>query len=109
MGFNSTNRVPYIRTYAQAKQKYETVKPVRGDKEKKQSLADRRDKHMHISEAVVDGATVYKCHCYGMPMVTFYPDDTVELNTKHSTAYTHVSSLRSCSANCRCIHSRGAP
>jgi len=88
MGFNSTNRVPYIRTYAQAKQKYETVKPVRGDKEKKRPLADRRDKHMHISEAVVDGATVYKCHCYGMPMVTFYPDDTVELSTKHSTAYT---------------------
>lgn len=88
MGFNSTTAIPYLRTYAEAKKRYEDTKPIRGDKEGKRPLGDRRHKHMHISEAVVDGATVYKCHCYGTPMVTYYPDDTVELAIAHSTAFT---------------------
>ena len=88
MGFDSVKRLPYIRTYAQAKQRYEATTPIRGDKDKKRPLAERRDKHLHISEDVVDGTTVYRCHCYGMPVVTFYPDDTVGVKLgKYNTAY----------------------
>lgn len=87
MTFNSTRALPYLRTYADAKKRYEATKPIRGDKDGKRPLGDRRHKHLHISEAVVDGATVYKCHCYGVPRVTFYPDDTVELTGGYSSAY----------------------
>ena len=89
MAFNSTTRLPYIRSYATAKAIYEKVKPIRGDADNKRPLAKRSDKHMHISKAQKNADEVYICHCYDKPMVTYYPDDTVEIHdVPHSTAYT---------------------
>jgi hypothetical protein len=89
MSFNSTNRLPYIRSYATARAIYEGVKPIRGDADNKRPLAKRSDKHMHISKAQKDADEVYICHCYDKPMVTYYPDDTVEIHAlQHNTAYT---------------------
>jgi hypothetical protein len=89
MGFNSTNRLPYIRSYATAKGTYERVAPIRGDENNRRPLAKRSDKYMHISKVQKNADEVYICHCYDKPMVTYYPDDTVEINeAPHCTAYT---------------------
>ena len=89
MSFNSTSRLPYIRLYATARAIYEKVAPIRGDEDNKRPLAKRTDKHMHISKAQKGADEVYTCHCYDKPMVTYYPDDTVEIHSApHSTAYT---------------------
>jgi len=89
MGFNSTDRLPYIRGYASAKAIYEKVTPIRGDANNTRPLAKRTDKHMHISKAQKGADEVYTCHCYDKPMVTYYPDNTVEIHdSPHNTAYT---------------------
>ena len=66
MAFNSTRAIPYVRMYAQAKQRYEATTPIRGDKDKKRPLGNRRDKHMHIREKIADGVVTftYECCCY---------------------------------------------
>ena len=89
MSFNSTSRLPYIRSYATAKGTYERVAPIRGDENNRRPLAKRSDKHMHISKVQKNADEVYVCYCYDKPMVTYYPDDTVEINeAPHCTAYT---------------------
>jgi len=91
MAFNSTVAIPYVRTYAQAKQKYEATTPIRGDKDKKRPLGNRRDKHMHIREKIADGVVTYECCCYDGDygtVVVYYPDDTVGIKLgKYNTAY----------------------
>ena len=87
MSYASLWRIPHLVTYAQAKVKYETTKPVRGDEANRRPLGSRRDKHLHITEEVVNDETVYKCHCYNRPVVTFYPDNTVELSMGYRSAY----------------------
>jgi hypothetical protein len=77
--------------YAQAKQKYEATTPIRGDKDKKRPLGNRRDKHMHIREKIADDVVTYECCCYDGDygtVVVYYPDDTVGIKLgKYNTSY----------------------
>ena len=91
MGFNSTTAIPYLRTYAEAKKRHDMTKPIRGDKEGKRPLGERRNKHLHIRERIADGVVLYECCCYDGEYgtaVTYYPNDEVQISVgKYNTAY----------------------
>lgn len=91
MTFNSTHRVPYIRTYEEAKKRHDMTTPIRGDKNKTRPLAKRSDKHLYIRERIADGVVLYECCCYSGEngtVVTYHPNDEVQISVgRYNTAY----------------------
>jgi hypothetical protein len=74
MGFNSTNRIPYISNHTSAKRWYDQIKPIRGSEPPLRPLAARRDKHMQIRE---NAQGDIECVLYETPVVIFKQDDSV--------------------------------
>ncbi|MCH9839245.1 hypothetical protein K0U83_26525 [bacterium] len=75
MGFNSTNRLPYLTTHAGAKRWHDQIKPLRsGARMGCRPLAKRSDTHMQIRE---NPQGDIECVLYETPVVTFKADDTV--------------------------------
>ena len=44
--YESAHRMPWVTTYTAARNHYEKVKPIRGDKDQRRPIANRRDKHL---------------------------------------------------------------
>ena len=86
MSFNSTNRIPYLRTYAEAKHLHDRVKPIRGHTPELRPLAARRDKQMSIRE---NPEGHIECVLYETAVVTFKPSGSVIVTPgKWPSAYT---------------------
>lgn len=86
MGFNSTNRIPYLADYSAAKQWHDRTKPLRGSEPPLRPLAARRDKHMSIRE---NAEGHIECVLYETPVVTFRKDGVVTVTPgQWPSAYT---------------------
>jgi hypothetical protein len=86
MSFNSTNKIPYLRDYAEAKRHHDRVKPIRGHTPELRPLAARRDKQMAIRE---NAEGHIECVLYETPVVTFRQDGVVTVTPgKWPSAYT---------------------
>lgn len=72
-------RIPYIRNFAEAKQVYEKIKPIRGRSDGKRPLADRSAVDNYYILANGDGS--YSCVLYQTKVLTYYADDTVKVDT----------------------------
>lgn len=72
------NRLYPLRSYEEAKRKYESTKPIRGrSDENKRPLGDRSavDK-IYIRK----NGEAYECYLYQTPVVTFHPDNSIVLD-----------------------------
>lgn len=86
MSFASTNRIPYFRTYEQAKKWHDMTKPIRGVTPELRPLAARRDKHMHIRE---NAQGDIECVLYQTPVVIFKKTGTITISPgKWPSAFT---------------------
>lgn len=75
MGFNSTNRLPYLTNHVGAKRWHDQIKPLRsGARMGCRPLAKRSDTHMQIRE---NPQGDIECVLYETPVVTFKTDNTV--------------------------------
>lgn len=73
-------RIPYIRNFAEAKNVYESIKPIRGRSDDKRPLVDRSavDSY-YITHNKGDGS--YSCVLYQTKVLTYYADNTVKVDT----------------------------
>jgi len=81
MGFGINGHdLPSIRSYKQAKSRYDSIKPVRGTNNVR-PLGDRRKQHQRIEEARPNfsGAAGMACVLYHTQCVTYYEDGTIHL------------------------------
>ena len=72
-------RIPYIRNFAEAKNVYESIKPIRGRSDDKRPLSDRSSVDQYYMLANGDGS--YSCVLYQTKVLTYYADDTVKVDT----------------------------
>ena len=72
-------RIPYIRNFVEAKQMYESIKPIRGRSDDKRPLSDRSSVDQYYMLANGDGS--YSCVLYQTKVLTYYADDTVKVDT----------------------------
>lgn len=79
MGHQTIKRVPsHVHTYARAKQIHDESKPIRGRSPEIRPLGNRRDcdtYHVRMNGDAVEFVL------YKTPVVTYHPDDTIELRT----------------------------
>ena len=86
MSFNSTNRIPYLPGYTEAKHLHDRVKPIRGRIPELRPLASRRDTNMAIRE---NAEGHIECVLYETPVITFKPSGSVIVTPgKWPSAYT---------------------
>lgn len=86
MSFNSTNRIPYLPGYTEAKHLHDRVKPIRGRIPELRPLAARRDTSMAIRE---NPEGHIECVLYETPVITFRQDGVVTVTPgKWPSAYT---------------------
>lgn len=76
-GFGSLHSVPYLRTYAEALDRYNQTKPIRGSNPPVRPLGKRKNKHLRI-EQTEDGAI--QCWLYQTPVITFHSDGRVVIS-----------------------------
>ena len=91
-GYNSA-RIRPLATYAQAKERYETVVPIRGRDNVRPLGANRRYTGTQIVKNMVsievpdnplgEWAEVYACRLWGSDYISFYPNGDLVLNTKY--------------------------
>jgi hypothetical protein len=76
----NVDSLPYLRSYTQAKGRYDSTTPIRGSNNVR-PLGDRKKKHMRIEEAKRNGAGAagIACVLYNTPCVTYYEDGTLHL------------------------------
>lgn len=89
MAFGTTERLPTILTWEQAKKKYETTTPIRGSEKDMEGglrpLAARRDKHLFIRPGA-EGS--FELVCYRSPVITIHPDDRIVIQPYYHSSYT---------------------
>jgi hypothetical protein len=81
MGFGIDGRdLPLLRSYARAKEKYDSIVPIRGSNNVR-PLGDRRKQHQRIEVAKRNGAGAagLACVLYSTACVTYYEDGTIHL------------------------------
>lgn len=78
---------PRLYDYQEAKQKWESIKPIRGRTEDVRPLGLRRNTHIQIWK---DGED-YKCRLYQSDCVVFKPNGDIEVNTDGWTTTTTAS------------------
>jgi hypothetical protein len=78
MGYATVMNVPRIMNHRHAKQVYEVVKPIRGRSPEVRPLGNRRDADTYQIRMNGDDVELV---LYKTPVVTFKPDNTVELRT----------------------------
>jgi hypothetical protein len=81
MGFGiNGNDLPFIRNYGRAKEKYDSIVPIRGSNNVR-PLGDRRKQHQRIEVAKRNGAGAagLACVLYSTACVTYYEDGTIHL------------------------------
>jgi hypothetical protein len=91
-GYNSA-RIRPLATYAQAKERYETVVPIRGRDNVRPLGANRRYTGTQIVKNMVsievpdnplgEWAEVYACRLWGSDYISFYPNGDLVLDTKY--------------------------
>lgn len=89
-GHNRNSGIHWMRNYGDALHKYQNTTDIRGRvEEPKRPLGLRRSVDMYSIRKRDDGAI--ECVCYKTPVVTFYPDETIEIRNEEwntvSTAY----------------------
>ena len=74
--------VKQIQTYAEAKLRYEQIKPIRGKAGDVRPLGVRRNHQYRIAKRVspLSGQVSYQCILHSTPVVVFKPDGDVEIN-----------------------------
>jgi len=81
MGFGiNGNDLPLLRSYARAKEKYDSIVPIRNSNNLR-PLGDRRKQHQRIEVAPRNGAGAagLACVLYNTACVTYYEDGTIHL------------------------------
>ena len=75
----STHDLPCLRSYIQAKSRYDGTTPIRGTTVR--PLGGRRKQHRHIEQAPRNhnGAAGIACVLYNTPCVTYYEDGSIHL------------------------------
>ncbi len=82
LSWQSTNAMPRLRTYKEASDWEANVKPIRGDKQGLKPLGKRNQKWRHIRKEADGTITVHETNSpHHLPLITFYPDDTVLVRT----------------------------
>lgn len=82
--FQTVGRIGRIRSYADAKAKYESVKPIRGS-DNLRPIGERRDAARYYIKQV--DTFEYQAFLYNTPIITFYPNDEIRIKTYgHDTA-----------------------
>lgn len=81
-GNGSMREIKRITTYAEAKLRYEQVKPIRGRAGDVRPLGERKNDKFRIAKRVnpLNNTTSYQCILYSTPVVEFKPDGDVEIN-----------------------------
>lgn len=89
MAFGTTERLPTILTWEQAKKKYENTTPIRGSEKDMEGglrpLAARRDKHLFIRPGADNS---FELVCYQSPVITIHPDDRIVIQPYYQSSYT---------------------
>jgi len=81
-GNSGMKEIKRIVTYAEAKLRYEQIKPIRGRAGDVRPLGNRKNDSYRIAKRVnpLNDTTSYQCILYRTPMVEFKPDGDVEIN-----------------------------
>lgn len=66
----------FVTSYQQAKQRWESVKPIRGNDDDIRPLGNRRKQHMRVIKNPDDS---YSCRLYNTDCVTYKPNGDIEL------------------------------
>lgn len=84
----SLDYVPCLYNYADALRHYNQTKPIRGQGERR-PLGRRRDHHGYWMRKDKENGAI-ECMCYRTPVVTFLPDDSIEIrNGGYASMTTH--------------------
>lgn len=76
-----------LRTYGMAKELYDSITPIRGRANDVRPLGDRRRTHevirkVHVRHEETDAMVeAYACRLYSTDVVTYFPDDSITINT----------------------------
>lgn len=82
LSWRSTNAMPYLRTYKEASDREANTKPIRGDKQGLKPLGKRNQKWRHIRREADGTITIHESNApHHLPLITYYPDDTVCVRT----------------------------
>lgn len=82
LNWRTTNAMPRLRTYKEASDWEANVKPIKGDKQGLKPLGRRNQKFRHIRREADGTITVFETNTpHHLPLLTFFPDDTVLVRT----------------------------
>jgi len=81
-GNSGMKEIKRIVTYAEAKLRYEQIKPIRGRAGDVRPLGNRKNDSYRIAKRInpLSDITSYQCILYRTPVVEFKPDGDVEIN-----------------------------
>lgn len=87
--YETARRMPWVTTYTDARNHYEKVKPIRGDKDQRRPIANRRDKHLWMrmvgGDAHLGGDVQFML--YDTPVVTYHPDNSMTIAVGNWTSH----------------------
>lgn len=82
LSWQTTRAMPRLRTYKEASDWEANVKPIKGDKQGLKPLGRRSQKWRHIRREADRTITVFETNApQYLPLLTFFPDDTVLVRT----------------------------
>lgn len=81
--FGTMRSVPYLSTYEEALQRFNTTTPIRGSNPVRRPLGARKHRHLSIDKTAEGDV---QCILYDTPVVTFKPDSTVVISPKAWTS-----------------------
>lgn len=82
LAWTTTGAMPRLRTYKEASDWEAKVAPIRGDKQGLKPLGRRNQKFRHIRREADGTITVFETNTpQHLPLLTFFPDDTVLVRT----------------------------
>ena len=98
MGYATVMNVPRVRTYAQAKSLFDSIKPLRGRAVEIRPLGNRRDADQYWVRMNGDEVEFI---LYKTPVMTYKPDGDIEITTDGwNTTSTHQFIARVLNVNC---------
>jgi hypothetical protein len=81
MAFETIERIQQIRSYAEAMQAYDSIKPLRGCPEQTRPIGARRDKQYKIIRIGADiQSYTYAARLYDTNLITYNPDNTIVID-----------------------------
>lgn len=101
----STYELPWIRSYQEAVDKYNSIKPIRGGDQSLRRIAKRSDDKKWMRHEVRDGVDVYIAGLWSSGLVEYYPTHyNITMggwSSKSTTAFIHTVAPASMSSHSR--------